>query len=102
MVGVVTAVRLLLGASYSGQDYMTLPWKWCWWGGVHGEARKPSEPLDSVCGQSLLLPCVHLEKWAVFWTILLGNKLCRSPRNWELREEGADLVRDNSHWALLF
>lgn len=29
----------------------------------------------------------HLEKWAVFWGILLGSKICRSPRNWEPGEK---------------
>lgn len=41
-----------------------------------------------------LKPCLshaHLEKWAAFWGVPLGNKLCRSPRNWKPRERGGRL-----------
>lgn len=74
---------------------MTLFWKWCWpWG---GEARGHDNAAKAISFTS-----AHLEKWAVFWAILLGNELCGSPRNWEPGEKGADLVRGNNHWALPF
>lgn len=46
------------------------------------------DPLTVSTAKAISVICVHLEKWAVFGGILLGNKLCRSPRNWEPGEKG--------------
>lgn len=86
MVG-VTACEASPGRLYSGQGVhdTTLEVVLVGWG--MERPGKLSEPLTGSAAKVFTM-CPSLGKMGSVLDYSLGNKLCRSPRNWELREEG--------------